>query len=399
MNLKDYLLLMLEQKYRLTPEDGTVLVAIISAVRHREIPVALKACPRLDAFEECGIQGVYEAVKMNTAWFKFVLDLQHAKTQADVYNLLNALMEHAYTGVSKLALVLTSEWQYAPRMLEAWSDEPEPETPAPVTSDYNGWLATGKYTIEVKAATEDHGADYATYDLTVNDHGDVPVEVLLARVIHAAFDPATMQVVPTRLENVTKLLAQLFMHERNHHELQLKQVAEQQQQTAPTSAARLWPTDDNHWIYDPELSKLQVCWPMLMGNPLRDAMRDAIDRTAKFAVSRASAMGSSRIFNLEAFVYNMIIGLIGDGASTEGDFDWKGYLGLAEKPEEPYVKQLRSILPEGYSVIPVPMLEHIGRMAVDGREIPGGPMALPVTEPVKPAARPRAPTKAAAKAK
>lgn len=330
MDLKDYLLLTLEQKYRLTSDEGAVLTAIVSAIRDRHIPVALQSCPRLDAFKDVGYQGLHEVSKTSVVWFKFMLELQHCSDQGQVYALIDALMEHPYVGVSKMALVLTSEWRWVGQTLVAEPAEVEPEGKPETPTDevYKGWLATGQYILKTPSGDSSVPDKEEPFDLNTRGNNGNSVEVLLAQVMFAAFDKDTNSVDPRRLENLPPMLATVFGNERLQYEAQLKQLNDQLATNQMMS--KLWPANEQHWIYDPELSKLNVAWPTPSTSPLRDYMATTIEKAAKFAMSRASAMGSSRVFNIEAFLHNMIVGLIGDGAGAEGEFDWANLIGTAK---------------------------------------------------------------------
>lgn len=330
MDLKKYLLFTLGQRYSLDEKDVIMIVWLMHELREAGKPIRLAGAPLADTFEGLSEHAVYEMISGNRQLYEVQQEIRHG-LNVDAFQLVKSLIkaQRSTDNMRRAAIVVVTEWQ-EPLSLQAEA-EPEPETPAAPSpeqylTDYNGWLKTGKYVLTVPHRGEEEGPDETVvFDLTKHEGTEVPVEVLIARVMHAVWNPELGAVDPSRVENVTRLLAQLFNHEREHHQLAITQMSEQ---VKTSTQPRLWPKEESHWLFDPKWASKQAAFPVPMDHPKRPELVEAIGDAAKFAVSRASGMGTSRVFNIEAFVTNVVGGMIGEGGGGEGNlFDFPQWWG------------------------------------------------------------------------
>jgi hypothetical protein len=325
MDLKKYLLFTLGQRYSLDEKDVVMIAWLMHELREAGHPIRLAGAPLADTFEGFSEHTAYEMIAGNRQLYEIQQEIRHG-ANVDTFQLVKGLIKanRSTDNMRRAAIVVVTEWQ-EPLQLVAAEEIVEPSAWVPAI-DYNGWLKTGMYTLTTSFPDGENGEPMVVgYDLTKHDGTEVPVEVLIARVMHAVWNPELGAVDPSRVENVTRLLAQLFNHEREHHQTVVAQLTEQ---VKASTSPRLWPKEETHWLFDPKWASKTAAFPVPMDHPKRPELVEAIGDAAKFAVSRASGMGTSRVFNIEAFVTNVVGGLIGEGGGGEGNlFDFPQWWG------------------------------------------------------------------------
>lgn len=317
MNQYEYLQLMLGAKYQLEKDDLLLITAIATVLRGRNIEVTFASAPLFGQLN--GEEGhserhqLYKVVTQGMAYWELTQALGGVDNKYRAASYLREIMNGrgGTPSIRKVAMVLVSEWEVpAPPPVSAedmaGTDRQDEARPA-----HDGWLATGKYKVEGEEGDK-------TYDLDAKtgEEGE-PAVVTIARLIRASWDPVLNQVDPVRLEKVSLMLGHVLMGERQQMIAQLEEA----KKAAKPEPVSIWPKNKEHWIFDARYSALQAPWALNKDYPCRQAIEDVVRSAARFAVSRASGMGNSRVFNIEGFVENVVLGLFGDG-TNEKDFDF-----------------------------------------------------------------------------
>jgi len=317
VNQYEYLQLMLGAKYQLEKDDLLLITAIATVLRGRNIEVTFASAPLFGQLN--GEEGhserhqLYKVVTQGMAYWELTQALGGVDNKYRAASYLREIMNGrgGTPSIRKVAMVLVSEWEVpAPPPVSAedmaGTDRQDEARPA-----HDGWLATGKYKVEGEEGEK-------TYDLDAKNGEDgEPAVVTIARLIRASWDPVLNQVDPVRLEKVSLMLGHVLMGERQQMIAQLEEA----KKAAKPEPVSIWPKNKEHWIFDARYSALQAPWALNKDYPCRQAIEDVVRSAARFAVSRASGMGNSRVFNIEGFVENVVLGLFGDG-TNEKDFDF-----------------------------------------------------------------------------
>lgn len=334
MKQDEYLSTIFGAKYKLTRHEINVMAAVLAEAYLVGTRVHLDGAPLLWNFDHVGEEAVYEIVGSDRAYWGMLSRIGASGSPGDVYRTLMMYMtrEGGPDDLKKICMILLTEWSEG----KDHAERSNQLSPAPDESHrqeqgrsgeerkvHMGWLATGKYPLEVKGEREGE-FDTKFVDLDVEpESADVPAIVQIARLLRATWNAEGGFVDPTSLEAMTMLLARLFMAERQLLEARLKEA------TKPAEPASLWPKNESHWIFDPQSTAIAPGLKMSIDHPSRGKVELAVLNAAKFAVARASGMGTSRVFNIEGFVNAVALGLIGDGLDGE-NFDVGEVFGRVE---------------------------------------------------------------------
>jgi hypothetical protein len=319
MNLNGFLGSSFQAKYNLSDRDVSTLEFFISVLREN-YEVRLKGSSLLERFDSLSEVAYFNRVQSSEGVFGGFLQLHNTRVHPrEITEIFHEWLTEQ-RGLDRVALVLITEIDV--RWLSAGEDLAEAEEPVEGGEDEPSearaemsrgtWLQSGQYPY-----------DNQFHDLNtvnVNEPG-VPVPVQVAAMFYSARNKDG-DLIPSLLEQVSDMLGQALVAEMH----------KAASPNRPTSA--LWPTNTEHWIFGDEAFNLHPVWPVPAGTPLRDKLIEDIRTAAKFSLARTSGQGTTRIFNLEGFISNMIFGLIGSGAPGDVAYDWRAmvdqYLPVAE---------------------------------------------------------------------
>jgi hypothetical protein len=336
----EYLNLMLGVKYQLESDDINLIIAIAAILRDRNIKVSFASAPLFDELNGDEFRSERALIyKMVTQGFHFWEVTQMLGGMGSAWHAIQYLREVMNSNggtpsLRKVAMVFVSEWPVPMPPPVSESDMAQPERQITPVEGYKGWLVTGKMELEDADHTK------RTFDLNTQPEGEEaaqePAVVQIARMLRVTWNADKGVVEPERLEKIAMLLGHMLLSEREHFMGKLKEA----QSAAKPEAPLIWPKNKDHWIFDPRLSALNAPMPLNNDFPARQRLTEVAREAARFAVSRASGMGTSRVFNIEGFVENVAIGLFGDG-TNEHNFDFrtlvfdKEVAAEAPKPAEP----------------------------------------------------------------
>lgn len=361
MKQNDYLGTIFGAKYKLTSYEIDIMAAVLAEAYLIGAVIKLDGAPLLWNFEHVDEAAVYDIVGRDRAYWGLLSRIGASNSPGDVYRTLMMYMtrEGGPDDLKKICIILLTEWSEGKDLAER-SNQISPSSDAPARHEpihgaeerkmHMGWLATGQYPLEVKG---EHEGEFTTQiiDLDqVQENSDVPAVVQIARLLRATWNPETGEVEASRVEAMTMLLARLFMAERQLLEARLKEA------TKPAEPASLWPKDEGHWIFDPQSAVMAPGLKMSIDHPSRAQVELAALNAAKFAVARASGLGTSRVFNIEGFVNAVALGLIGDGQGGE-NFDVGEVFGRVEvhipctRPHVGDEEPASTSAPEGSTVV------------------------------------------------
>lgn len=308
MDIKDYLGFTLGKKYDLNKDEICLLALILTDLRAREFDIRIAGAPLLYAFDPLVEGERYSMIATSRQYYNLVAMLA-VVTEENLRDAFNMLITERSSSqpFKRVAVVFLQEWQQTIKMVEMVAEPVRQLEAAEETSAYEGWIATGKY--EVSSPTGDGQEPVLKSYNLAEKIDDAPGVVQLARLVHACWDAKSGTIDLGRLEGVTVLMAQLFQGERNHFAEKMTEL----QKAARPEPVSIWPKNKEHWVFDPIWSAPRVAWPVSGEYPVREELEEIIRNAAKFAVSRASGMGTTRGLNIEGFVDNTVIGLIGDG--------------------------------------------------------------------------------------
>lgn len=339
MDLKGYLSLTLGKRFDLQ-DRGAVAAMVVSAILNRGGLIKLVNCPLLEKFKPMDNGEIHALVSNSLSTFDILQQVQAATSNHDAYEALLNAVNWPNEDVSKACLALITDWVHIGLMpatdngsnteYQHWAVEtlePAVKVDDGVSHpEHVGWLATGMFPYPVEVNGHSVTRQVLLDDHAVAGDGSLPVEAHMARLLRSTWDAERGMVDPTKLESLAKLLAEVMTSQQ-------EVAAAAIEQTKANEQTRLWPKDESHWLFDDKWATMQAAFPVPMEHPKRLELAQAIEGAAKFAVSRASGMGTSRIFNIEAFVYNVIHGLIGEGNGGIGNlFDFPAFWGCDLSP-------------------------------------------------------------------
>lgn len=338
MKQAEYLSTVLGPKYKLTTFEVDTMAAALAEIYRTGFRMKLDGAPLLWDFDTFTDDEIYEVVRQGINYWGLLSRLGHTADPVGVFHTLRMFMTKgdAPSDLRKVAMVLLTEWSEGV-VLEERSRQiaPQESDEAPVRKrlsdlamgmevEHEGWLATGKYPLQVP---NENGVGSETTIIDLDqpfDEEKLPAALSIARLMRAAWNAEKGIVEPMRVEAMVELLAGLFHAERVMFEQKINEA-----QSSRSEASSLWPKHEGHWIFDQQVSVLQPGLKMAHDHPNRMEVEAAVNRAARFAVSRASGMGTSRIFNIEGFVHNVALGLLGDGQDGE-NFDIGEMFGRSE---------------------------------------------------------------------
>lgn len=338
MKQAEYLSTVLGPKYKLTTFEIDTMAAALAEIYRTGFRMKLDGAPLLWDFDAFTDDEIYEVVRQGINYWGLLSRLGHTTDPVSVFHTLRMFMTKgdAPSDLRKVAMVLLTEWSEGV-VLEERSRQISPdqdEAPRKRLSDlagmeelekaWDGWLATGKYPLQVP---NENGVGSETTIIDLDqpfDEEKLPAALSIARLMRAAWNAEKGIVEPMRVEAMVELLAGLFHAERVMFEQKINEA-----QSNRSEANNLWPRHEGHWIFDPQLANIEPGLKMAHDNPSRLEVEAAVNRAARFAVSRASGMGTSRVFNIEGFVHNVVVGLLGDGQDGQ-NFDVAEVFGRAE---------------------------------------------------------------------
>lgn len=335
MKLKDYIALTLGAKYGMVNNDRAASLAatVVTIMRQNGLEFGLLSAPKLDLFEDLSDYDMHHVFvnttnsKVSGALFRMMRASsreQATEILIDMIHLEDAAMSIAGLAVSS-ELVGVGAFELGGEPVEQLGGEDA----AKIVVMGNGtdtnegtWLKTG--IIEVEGVT---------YNLVETNDGKVPAEVQVARIFFCAKDPVSGIIGAQVLEKVAGLLARFMVDERRSVSEHIGLLNSQLQQATAEKAPResIWPADQTHWIYDPQWARDLPAFPTPLTHPLREQLVTEITNAAKYALSRASGMGTARVLNIEGLIDNVAIGLLGNGGE-EQVFDWAAFGGKPKKP-------------------------------------------------------------------
>lgn len=316
MKLNDYLKVSLAGTYHLSFAAVSLTAAVISLARRSDINVILKCSPKIETFESLTTDEIWGVLQdFPVEVFELSLAVTRCKNSEQLLDRIEQLIHHDNDDISLMALALSSEMAVV-KVFENFMGEPMEGTshagqiqdlqPGLELVEPGTWMSNGIMTFGEK-----------TYDLHQELDQSAPLQVHIARIMFATRNQQTGVIQPVMLEGVSDMLAALLVAE---HE-------KTQQATANAGQKLPWPADPSHWIFDQQLLELSPEFPTPWTNPLRGVLEAAITKAARFAVCRATGSGTSRGVNLEGFVANVAIGLLGEGLPDGGEFNWASLAG------------------------------------------------------------------------
>lgn len=330
MKLTDYLGITLGKRYDLDDKQIQLAAAVLVAIRDKGVRPTMVCAPRLNIFLEVEQPiDMFDVLTVNRSWFYMVRAIDMASSEADFGAMLNEYITSMHGDLSRVALAVSSELVIV-RELKEFLETPAEDNSAPAQGDVVAmegatWLKDGILVI-----------DEHTWDLNEKIENDAPVEVQIARLIYSTRDPSTGVIGAKMLEQCAVLLARFMTAERSTAINTVKSLEEQVAKLQERSKLGMWPADKEHWVYDPAMSA--PCAPVIVApGEARDLLTSILSRAARFAVSRASGMGTSRALNIEGFVDNVVIGVIGQGNeenATDGEALKKAFLAIPRRPRK-----------------------------------------------------------------